>query len=242
MNTHSTTYFKEKKQFIYQRWSPWERPWPRGHILKSLALALKPQVLGLGLEALGPRKLLCPRLENSTFLNRWNFVGKRQKPRRKFANTFFVFRNGNIGLAKRAPPPIEISPMTKMWQKSLLFLQFQYLFSIFRLQLKTRGPGTLSNQFLPANLNVNLEEMDSFRSKSCTLLLYSSCFVFSFFFVLSSFCFLVFFYVSSCSSKKKLFLLLWLSRVAADSKTSRSLRRHSGAAFFINNNTIRSRW
>ena len=41
-----------------QRWSP------RGHILKSLALASKPQVLGL--ETLGPRKLPCPRLEDST--------------------------------------------------------------------------------------------------------------------------------------------------------------------------------
>ena len=34
---------------IYQRWSPRGRPWPRGrprgHILKSLALASKPQVL-----------------------------------------------------------------------------------------------------------------------------------------------------------------------------------------------------
>ena len=53
-----------------QRWSPRGRPWPRGHLLKSLALALasKPQVLGLGLrlEALGPRKLPCPRLEDST--------------------------------------------------------------------------------------------------------------------------------------------------------------------------------
>ena len=51
-----------------QRWSPRGRPWPRGHILKSLALAVasKPQVLGLGLEALGPRKLPCPRLEDST--------------------------------------------------------------------------------------------------------------------------------------------------------------------------------
>ena len=29
----------------YQRWSPRGRPWPRGHILKSLALASKPQVL-----------------------------------------------------------------------------------------------------------------------------------------------------------------------------------------------------
>ena len=53
-----------------QRWSPrgcpWlrGRPWPRGHILKSLALASKPQVLGL--EALGPRKLPCPRLEDRT--------------------------------------------------------------------------------------------------------------------------------------------------------------------------------
>ena len=44
-----------------------------------------------------------------------------------------------------------------------------------------------------------------------------------------------------CIARKKIpYLLLWLSRVAADSKTSRSLRRHSGAAFFINNNTIRS--
>ena len=32
--------------------------------------------------------------------------------------------------------------------------------------------------------------------------------------------------------------LLWLPRVAADSKTSRSLCRHSGAAFFTNDNTI----
>ena len=67
------------------------------------------------------------------FLNRWIFVGKRQKPRGNFANTFFVFRNWSIGLAKRASPPNEISPMTKMWQKSLLFLQFQFLFSNFRL-------------------------------------------------------------------------------------------------------------
>ena len=51
----------------YQRWSP------RGHILKSLALASKPQVLGLGLEALGPRKLPCPRLEDSTIFEQLKF-------------------------------------------------------------------------------------------------------------------------------------------------------------------------
>ena len=28
----------------YQRWSPRDCPWPRGHILKFLALASKPQV------------------------------------------------------------------------------------------------------------------------------------------------------------------------------------------------------
>ena len=47
-----------------QRWSPRGRPWPRGRprgqILKSLALAL----------ASSPRKLACPRLEDSTIF--WN--------------------------------------------------------------------------------------------------------------------------------------------------------------------------
>ena len=68
--------------FRYQRWSPRGRPWPRGrprgHILKSLALASKPQVLGLGLglEALGPRKLPCPRLEDSTISEPLKFCRK----------------------------------------------------------------------------------------------------------------------------------------------------------------------
>ena len=39
---------------IVQKWSPRGRPWPRGHILKSLALASKPKVLGL--EASSPGK------------------------------------------------------------------------------------------------------------------------------------------------------------------------------------------
>ena len=38
-------------------------------------------------------------------------------------------------------------------------------------------PATPSNQFLPANLNVNLEEMDSFRPKSCYLRITSSLFM-----------------------------------------------------------------
>ena len=57
-----------------QRWSPRGRPWPRGrprgHILKSLALASKPQVLGLGLEALGPRNCSVLGSRTALFLNR----------------------------------------------------------------------------------------------------------------------------------------------------------------------------
>ena len=58
--------------YQYQRLSLQGRPWPRGrprrHILMSLALALasKPQVLILGFEVSSPRKLPCPRLEDST--------------------------------------------------------------------------------------------------------------------------------------------------------------------------------
>ena len=68
-------------KFIKQRWSPRERPWPqgrpRGHILKSLALALvsRPQVLE-NWPVLGSRTALffellkfCEALEN--------FFGKR---------------------------------------------------------------------------------------------------------------------------------------------------------------------
>ena len=73
--------FLDKSRYFgcVQRWSPRGRPWPRGrprgHILKSLALASKPQVLGLslGLEALGPRKLPCPRLEDSTIFKPLKF-------------------------------------------------------------------------------------------------------------------------------------------------------------------------
>ena len=55
----------ENDQLIdWQRWSPRERPWLRGHIFKSLAWTSNPQVLGL--KPSSPRKLPCPRLEDST--------------------------------------------------------------------------------------------------------------------------------------------------------------------------------
>ena len=80
----------------------------------SLALTSKPQVLDLGLEALDPRKLPCPRLEDSTIFEPLKFCRKTPETSRKFVNTFFILRNWSIGLAKRASPPIESSPITKM--------------------------------------------------------------------------------------------------------------------------------
>ena len=69
------------------RWSPRGCPWPRGHNLKSLALASKPQVLE-NCPVLGSRAAL--------FLNRWNFVGKRQKPCGKSAKTFCLVSSDRL--------------------------------------------------------------------------------------------------------------------------------------------------
>ena len=71
--------------YAYQRWSP------RGHILKSLALASKPQVLEN-----------CPVLGSRTalFLICRNFVGKRQKPCGKSATTFFLVSSSRDRLKK----------------------------------------------------------------------------------------------------------------------------------------------
>ena len=103
--------FRSWPRHSSQRWSPRGRP--RGHILKSLAS--KPQVLGLGLEALGPRKLPCPRLEDSTFFEPLKFCRKTPETLRKICKYLFYFPQlEHIGLAKRASPRIAILPMTKM--------------------------------------------------------------------------------------------------------------------------------
>ena len=75
-----------------QRWSPRGRLWSRGHILKSLALDSKPQVLKNCL-VLGSR--------TARFLNRWNFVGKRQKSCAKSAKTFFLVSSSRDCLKKK---------------------------------------------------------------------------------------------------------------------------------------------
>ena len=87
--------------------------WPRGHIL-----GLEGQVLGFGFEASRPRKLPCPRLEDSTFFLK--FCWKPPETSQKICEYLFCFpllqhrRSQEGGEGQGASPPIEISPMTIM--------------------------------------------------------------------------------------------------------------------------------
>ena len=58
-----------------------------------------------GLEALGPRKLICPRLEDSIIFEPLKFCRKTPETSRKFVNTFFSLGDWSIGLANRASHP-----------------------------------------------------------------------------------------------------------------------------------------
>ena len=130
-----------------RRSSPWPWPWPRS--LKSSKIALS--------SARGQHY----------FLNSWNFVGKRQKPRGKFASTFFVFLTWSIDVAKGrmagGPPPSQLK--FHQWQKCDKKAYSSFSFSFFlaffvynsitiTTILKARGAGSPSILFLPANLNV----------------------------------------------------------------------------------------
>ena len=108
----------------HQRWSPRGRPWPRGrprgHILKSLALASKVKSLAL---ASKPQVLEnCPVLGSRTalFFKQLKFRWKAPETLQKICEHFFCFPHlehrrsqGEDGRGS-APFPIEISPMTKM--------------------------------------------------------------------------------------------------------------------------------
>ena len=72
------------------------------------------EVLGLGLEALGPRKLPCPRLEDSTIFEPLKFCWKTPETSRKICKDLFCFPQLEHRLSQAGFPPIEISPMTKM--------------------------------------------------------------------------------------------------------------------------------
>ena len=97
----------------YLRWSPRGRPWPRGHILKSLAS--KPQVLE-NWPVLGSRTAL--------FLNRWNFVGKRQKPCGKSARPFFWFPQVEIAWKRIFE---DVFRLKKILRTFFLFLENTYV-------------------------------------------------------------------------------------------------------------------
>ena len=118
-----------------QRWSPRGRPWPRGHILKSLALALASKVKSL---ALKPQVLEnWPVLGSRTalFFEQLKFNWKTPENSRKFCEYLFCFpllehRRTQGGQGSHSPP-IEISPMTKMCPKAYCFFSFSFFLPFF---------------------------------------------------------------------------------------------------------------
>ena len=99
--------------------------------------------LGLGLEASSPwpwpRSLMSSKIALSSARGQHYFwtveiLLKTPETSGKICKYLFYFAQLEHRLSQAGlHPPIEISSMTKMWQKSLLFLQFQFLFSVFRL-------------------------------------------------------------------------------------------------------------
>ena len=129
-------------RFLFRGWE--NRWWPEVESSRtSLASRTHFEVLGLGLEASSPWPSPWPRSLRSSkialssargqhyFLYRWNFVRKRQKPRGEFANTFFVFRNWSIGLAKRAFPQLKIHQWQKCDKKAYCFFSFSFFLAFF---------------------------------------------------------------------------------------------------------------
>ena len=94
--------------------SPWPWPWPRS--LRSSKIALSS---ARGQHYFWTVEILLKTPETSQKICKYLF--------------YFAQLERRLSQAGLPPPPIEISSMTKMWQKSLLFLQFQFLFSVFRL-------------------------------------------------------------------------------------------------------------
>ena len=126
-------------------WSPW--PWPRSLKFSKIALS----------SARG----------QYYFINSWNFVEKRQKPRGKFASTFFVFLTWSIDVAKgrmAGGPPLPNWNFTNdknVTKKPYSSFSFSFFLAFFVYNsitittiLKARGAGSPSILFLPANLNV----------------------------------------------------------------------------------------
>ena len=106
-----------------QRWSSWPRGRPRGHIFKSLALASKPQVLE-NCSVLGSRTAL--------FFEPLKFCWKTPDTSRKVCKYLFCFPQLEHRLSQAGlPPPIEISPMTKIRLKANCFFGFSFFLAFF---------------------------------------------------------------------------------------------------------------
>ena len=110
----------------YQRWSPRGRPWPRGHILKSLALASKVKSLALALASKPQVLENWPVLGSRTalFFEQLKFRWKTPETSQKICEHLFCFlhlehrRSQGEGGRGSAPFPIEISPITKCDKKA----------------------------------------------------------------------------------------------------------------------------
>ena len=119
---------------IDQRWSPRGRPWPRGrprgHIFKSLAS--KPQVLGLGIEASGPRKLPCSRLEDSTIFEPLKFCFNTPETSRKICKYLFCFPQLEHWLSQAGlPPQLNFHQWQKCDKKAYCFFSFSFSLAFF---------------------------------------------------------------------------------------------------------------
>ena len=125
--------------------------------LEVLGLGLEGQVLGLGLEALSPRQLPCPRLEDSTIFEQLKFRWKTPETSQKICEHLFCFphlehrRSQGEGGRGSAPSPIEISPMTKCDKKAYSFFSFSFFLAFFAYNSITNN--NIEDQGLRVPLN-----------------------------------------------------------------------------------------
>ena len=97
-----------------QRWSPRGRPWPRGHILKSLALALASKVKSLALASKPQVLENWPVLGSRTalFFEQLKFCWKTQETSQKICEHLFCFphleHKRSQGEGAGGPPPSQL--------------------------------------------------------------------------------------------------------------------------------------
>ena len=106
------------RYFNYQRWSPRGRPWPRGrprgHILKSLALALASKVKSLALASKPQVLENWPVLGSRTalFFEQLKFRWKTPETSQKFCEHLFCFphleHKRSQGEGAGGPPPSQL--------------------------------------------------------------------------------------------------------------------------------------